>query len=74
MCIQSRRTLLLAIASTFKSILLIKKRSYNLHLNETGVAASEIRHDEGLTLETSAFQIFQAGNSTFINSFDKTKF
>ena len=30
--------------------------------------------DEGLTLETSAFQIFHGGNSTFINSFDKTKF
>ena len=32
------------------------------------------RSDEGLTLETSAFQISQGGNSTFINSFDKTKF
>ena len=32
-----------------------------------------IRSDEGLTLETSAFQIFHGGNSTFINSFDKTK-
>ena len=30
--------------------------------------------DEGLTLETSAFQIFHGGNSTFINSSDKTKF
>ena len=29
--------------------------------------------DEGLTLETSAFQIFHASNSTFINSFDETK-
>ena len=28
---------------------------------------------EGLTLETSAFQIFHRGNSIFINSFDKTK-
>ena len=27
-----------------------------------------------LTLETSAFYIFHGGNSTFINSFDKTKF
>ena len=33
-----------------------------------------IRSDEGLTLETSAFQIRHGGNSTFINSFDKTKF
>ena len=33
-----------------------------------------IRSDEGLTLETSAFQIFHGGNFTFINSFDKTKF
>ena len=28
---------------------------------------------EGLTLETSAFQIFHGGNFTFINLFDKTK-
>ena len=26
------------------------------------------------SLETSAFLIFRGGNSTFINSFDKTKF
>ena len=32
------------------------------------------RYDEGLTLETSAFLDFHAGNSTFINSFDKTQF
>jgi len=30
--------------------------------------------DQGLTLETSAFQIFHDDNSTLINSFDKTKF
>ena len=30
-----------------------------------------IRSDEGLTLETSTFQIFHGGNSTFTNSFDK---
>ena len=35
---------------------------------------NSIRSDEGLTLETSAFQIFHGGNFTFINSFDKTKF
>ena len=35
---------------------------------------SSIRPDEGLTLEISAFQIFHGGNSTFINSFDKTNF
>ena len=29
--------------------------------------------DEALTLETSAFQIFHGGISTFINAFDKTK-
>ena len=33
-----------------------------------------VRSDERLTLETSAFQIFHRGNSTFINSFHKTKF
>ena len=32
------------------------------------------RADEGLTLETSAFQIFHGGNLTVINSFAKTKF
>ena len=34
---------------------------------------SSIRSDEGLTLETSAFQIVHGGYSTFINTFDKTK-
>ena len=29
---------------------------------------------KGLRLETSAFSIFHGGNSTFINSLDKTKF
>ena len=29
---------------------------------------SSIRSDEGLTLETSAFQIFRGGNPTIINS------
>jgi len=33
-----------------------------------------IPSDEGLMLGTSALQIFHGGNSTFINSFDKTKF
>ena len=33
-----------------------------------------IRSNEGLTLETSAFQIFHGSNSTFIDSFDKNKF
>ena len=33
-----------------------------------------LRSDEGLTLETSAFQIFHGGHSTFINSFDKINF
>ena len=33
-----------------------------------------VRSDEGLTLVTSAFQIFHGGNSTFVISFDKTKF
>ena len=35
---------------------------------------SFILFDKGLTLEKSAFQIFHSGNSTRINSFDKTKF
>ena len=30
--------------------------------------------EKRLTLETSTFQIFHRGNSTFINSFHKTKF
>ena len=33
-----------------------------------------LRHNEGFTLETSAFQVFRDGNSTFINSFDKIQF
>ena len=33
-----------------------------------------IGFDEGLTHKTSAFQIFYRGDSSFINSFDKTKF
>ena len=32
-----------------------------------------LHSNEGLTLETSAFLTFHCGNSTFINSFDKTK-
>ena len=36
--------------------------------------ALAFRSDEGLMLETSAFQNFHGGNFTFINSFDKTKF
>ena len=32
------------------------------------------RSHEGLTLGTSAFQIFHGGYSTFINSFDTTNF
>jgi len=35
---------------------------------------SSIRSDEGLTLETSALQLFHGGNSTFINSFEKPNF
>ena len=31
-----------------------------------------IRSDEGLALEMSAFQLFHCGNSTFISSFDKS--
>ena len=31
-------------------------------------------NDEGLMLKVSAFQIFHIGNSTLINSFNKTKF
>jgi len=41
---------------------------------ELALRQSELRSDEGLTLETSAFQIFHGGNWTFINTFDKTKF
>ena len=44
-------------------------------VGEIKVQISSVRvSDEGLTLEASAFQIFQGGNSTFTNSFDKTKF
>ena len=44
-------------------------------VGEIKVQISSVRvNDEGLTLEASAFQIFQGGNSTFTNPFDKTKF
>ena len=33
-----------------------------------------VRSDKGQTLETLAFQIFHGYNSTFINSFHKSKF
>ena len=49
------------------------KLLYDL-IQTTTTHNSSIRSDEGLTLETSAFQIFHGGNFTFINSFDKTKF
>ena len=35
---------------------------------------SSLRSNVGLTLETSVYQRLHGGNSTFINSFDKTKF
>ena len=35
---------------------------------------SFVRTGAVLTLEKSPFQIFHSGNSTFVNSFDKTKF
>ena len=38
------------------------------------IPLSALKTDDGLMLETSAFQISHDGNSTFINSFDKTKF
>ena len=46
------------------------------HISTNGKAPhnSSIRSDEGLTLETSAFLTFHCGNSTFMTSFDKTKF
>ena len=35
--------------------------------------SENIRSGEELTLKKAAFQIFHGGNSSFINSFDKTK-
>ena len=35
--------------------------------------SSSIRSDEGIAIEMSAFQIVHGDNSTFINTFDKTK-
>ena len=55
-----------------------KKRKKKPHISSTWYvqACLGLRQtsDEGLTLETSAFQIFHGGISTFINSFDGTKF
>ena len=41
---------------------------------QSALIPAVIRSDEGLTLETSAFLIFHGGYSSFINSFDETKF
>ena len=38
------------------------------------LSLKNIFSDGGLILETSAFQIFNGGNSIFIKLFDKTKF
>ena len=40
------------------------------HFLQYNSSHSVASSDEGLTLETAAFHIFHAGNSTFINSFD----
>ena len=53
-------------------IMLIKAREWRPIQDAKHVR--DIRSDEGLTLETSAILIFHAGNSTFVNWFDKTKF
>ena len=50
---------------TIDKFLIIKKQFQ--------VSRESIRSDEGLTLETSAFQTID-GDSTFINSFNKTEF
>ena len=54
---------------TYKNEFLVSKETVVLHRWERSKQKSS---DEGLTLKTSAFQIFHGGNSTFINSFDKT--
>ena len=46
---------------------------FHTNTEPTTAHNSSIRFDEGLPLETSAFQIFPGGNSTFLNSFDKLK-
>ena len=46
-------------------------RALALHQSEPDEA---LHSDEGLTLKTPAFQIVYCGNSTFISTFDKTKF
>ena len=55
-----------------------KEASYFFHVirwRGFGLDSSErVRSDEGLTLETLAFQIFLGDISTFTNSFDGTKF
>ena len=53
----------------------IKDKTPQLHtpMKTLNTHNSSVRSDKGLTLETSAFQIFHGGNSTFLNSFDKTK-
>ena len=58
-------------SETWKSILSNELITIELPLFKIWKASSE---HQGLILETSAFQIFQTGKSTFINLFDKTKF
>ena len=60
------------ILQVLLSLLILSSR-YSLGKDPI-LAIGPIRSDELLTLETSAFHIFHGGNSTFINSFHKTKF
>ena len=50
------------------------KRFIKLTFRALVLRQCEWRSDEELTLERCTFKIFRGGNSTFINSFDKTKF
>ena len=50
------------------------KQKFEERIKEFKIHNSFIHSNEGRTLENSGFQIFYDSNSTFINSFDKTKF
>ena len=51
-----------------------QKLGFIKRVDKGWITTEPFRADDGLTLETSAFQFFHGGNSTFINSFDKTQF
>ena len=51
-----------------------QRKIWKTEVSSVSSWSERIGSDEGLALETSAFQIFHGGTSTFIHSFHKTRF